>query len=68
MVTEADSWVALSAVDSAVYGVRGKAKRAMQRVKCTSEVTMGWGSVTKYGHWCRLWGRKEVGCFRVLLL
>ncbi|XP_031225832.1 complement C5 [Mastomys coucha] len=32
MVTEADSWVALSAVDSAVYGVQGKAKRAMQRV------------------------------------
>ncbi|EDL08638.1 hemolytic complement, partial [Mus musculus] len=32
MVTEADSWVALSAVDRAVYKVQGNAKRAMQRV------------------------------------
>lgn len=41
MVTEADSWVALSAVDTAVYRVRGKAKRPVQRVKCTFVVTMG---------------------------
>ncbi|XP_048196754.1 complement C5 [Perognathus longimembris pacificus] len=32
MVTESDSWVALTAVDSAVYGVQERAKRPMQRV------------------------------------
>ncbi|KAK7802507.1 hypothetical protein U0070_018246, partial [Myodes glareolus] len=32
MVTEADSWVALAAVDSAVYGVQERVKRPMQRV------------------------------------
>ncbi|XP_005382637.1 PREDICTED: complement C5 [Chinchilla lanigera] len=32
METESDSWVAVSAVDSAVYGVQGKAKKPMQRV------------------------------------
>lgn len=33
MVTESSSWVALSAVDSAIYGVQGQAKKPMQRVK-----------------------------------
>nr|XP_004662810.2 complement C5 [Jaculus jaculus] len=37
MVTELDSWVALTAVDSAVYGVQGKANRPMQRVFQTLE-------------------------------
>ncbi|XP_073907214.1 complement C5 [Castor canadensis] len=32
MVTELDSWVAVAAVDSAVYGVQGRANRPMQRV------------------------------------
>ncbi|XP_055455987.1 complement C5 [Psammomys obesus] len=32
MAAEADSWVALSAVDSAVYGVQERPKRPMQRV------------------------------------
>ncbi|KAM8940719.1 complement C5 [Lycaon pictus] len=32
MVTESSSWVALSAVDSAIYGVQGQAKKPMQRV------------------------------------
>ncbi|KAM5298508.1 complement C5 [Ctenodactylus gundi] len=32
MATESNSWVALAAVDSAVYGVQGRAKRPMQRV------------------------------------
>ncbi|XP_003479183.1 complement C5 [Cavia porcellus] len=32
METESDSWVALLAVDSAVYGVQGKTKRPMKRV------------------------------------
>ncbi|XP_041530470.1 complement C5-like [Microtus oregoni] len=32
MVTDADSWVALAAVDSAVYRVQEKVKRPMQRV------------------------------------
>ncbi|XP_051041245.1 complement C5 [Phodopus roborovskii] len=32
IVTKADSWVALAAVDSAVYGVQGRVKRPMQRV------------------------------------
>ncbi|ERE71170.1 complement C5 [Cricetulus griseus] len=38
MVTKADSWVALAAVDSAVYGVQERVKRPMQRVKSTPEV------------------------------
>ncbi|XP_012519839.1 PREDICTED: complement C5 [Propithecus coquereli] len=32
MATEMDSWVALTAVDSAVYGVQRKAKKPMERV------------------------------------
>ncbi|XP_021566897.1 complement C5 isoform X2 [Carlito syrichta] len=32
MATELNSWVALAAVDSAVYGVKGGAKRPMERV------------------------------------
>ncbi|XP_014685899.1 complement C5 [Equus asinus] len=32
MATESDSWVALSAVDSAIYGVQIKTKRPMERV------------------------------------
>lgn len=44
METESDSWVALLAVDSAVYGVQGKTKRPMKRVKSYSpEVAVGWG-------------------------
>ncbi|KAM7316887.1 hypothetical protein ACRRTK_024618 [Alexandromys fortis] len=40
MVTDADSWVALAAVDSAVYQVQEKVKRPMQRVKSTCVATV----------------------------
>lgn len=33
MATESDSWVALTAVDSAVYGVQRKVKKPLERVK-----------------------------------
>ncbi|XP_036117220.1 complement C5 [Molossus molossus] len=32
MVTQSDSWVALTAVDSAIYGVQRKAKKALEKV------------------------------------
>lgn len=36
METESHSWVALTAVDSAVYGVQKTAKKPMERVKYSS--------------------------------
>lgn len=64
MVTDADSWVALAAVDSAVYQVQEKVKRPMQRVKSTCVATVGWASVAQRFTRCGLLGqvaREELG-------
>ncbi|KAH0517074.1 Complement C5, partial [Microtus ochrogaster] len=69
MVTDADSWVALAAVDSAVYRVQEKVKRPMQRVKSTCVATVGWASVAQRFTECGLLGqvfqafdKHDLGC------
>lgn len=57
MVTEADSWVALAAIDSAVYGVQQRVKRPMQRVKSTCVAIVGWASVVQRFTKCGLLGQ-----------